>query len=192
MDVVTRKYILLKLADSLSGSEQPDFDHIGYLARRSKDTRTPAKQRREMQRELAKLREEFASRKEIRRRHREYLKGLSKTKLGKDREQGERESGCGDLETASAVRDIQSDADSPPLSKGRTPSDTPAVPKDMSIDHWPYFDEVFMVSALNGDGVSKLKVQNIHRGALQLEHMLHSSQSGTRFLSRLRSKFLNP
>lgn len=151
--------MLLKLANSLTASEQPDFNKRGYLVRKITNPRISQEEKQKLKQELAQLRTEADSRTRAKENLLEYLR--AKSKRGGDMEV---ESARGNLEdTPERLDSSNVEADAPsadhtPNDMHNTPSDMSVVARDVTVDHWPYFDEVFMVSALSGDGIPKLKV----------------------------------
>lgn len=165
-----QKSLLLKLVDILTGSDQPDCNRMGYLIRKLKNKRIPAADRAEFRKELGQLRAELATRKE---RKQGVLKSLKeRAKMGLcTMEEVLKDGGDGDLTVEqSGGHEAQTPAGRGLEGNDHTHSEGPPAVGNCEVkeekphtqlggvDHWQYFHEVFMVSALDGDGVPKLKV----------------------------------
>jgi len=138
VDLLKKKTTLLKLVEHLTSSEDSDRHRIGYLVRRWKDERVPLSQKKEIKEELDKLRRELAARKRLKE---DRLKALKQAQCS--REQGT-VGASGGKEKEEEVK-----KKSTVLMKGLPP---------LVRSCWPYFKEVFMISAIDGDGVTKLMV----------------------------------
>jgi hypothetical protein len=68
VDALKRKAVLLKLAEVLTGSENPHSERIGYLVRKLRDPRTPEEHKVEIREELRDLEAKVTARKK-RERH---------------------------------------------------------------------------------------------------------------------------
>ena len=142
VDLLKKKTVLLKLVDHLTGSEDSDRHRMGYLVRRWKDERVPISQKKEIKEELDKLRRELAARKQLKEDRLKVLKqaqqdrdeGLAADELG-----GEKKEGKMGKKLTVVAKDL------PPLARSC----------------WPYFKEVFMISAIDRDGVPKLMVSDL-------------------------------
>ena len=98
----------------------------------------------ETKQELDKLRKELAARKKLKE---DRLKSLEKAQLERDGQLSDPE----EDETKEKQKQKQSKQSSPVLLNS---------PPSLVRSCWPYFKEVFMISALDGDGVSKLTVSS--------------------------------
>ena len=137
VDLVKPKTILLPLAELLSGSDDSHRHRIGFLVRKWKDKRIPLSEKTEIKRELNKVRKELADKKRFRE---EYLSNLERAQIERDGVK-EPEVGVVDCDHAPAT---------PPISLKPRPL--------LAMNCWLYFKELFMVSALDGDGLEKLRV----------------------------------
>ncbi len=147
MDLVPKKTILLKLAECMTGSDSSDRHRMGYLVRRWKDERVPVSQKLQVKEELNKLRRELTARKK---QVDERLKCMVQA-------QREREENL-----AGPKKDIAQEQTENGNPGGEKKKEAAAVAlKDLPLmtrSCWPYFKEVFMISALDGDGVQKFTV----------------------------------
>lgn len=144
MDIVTKKPILLKLADVLCGSSDSHADKMGSLVRRWRNRHVPTAEKQWIKEELDALKAELEDKKQRKRRVLEYLMGkadVSRLRVG-----------VAEPKTQAAMGQ---DADS-----AVTNADSAVTDADIPMDHWPFFGEVFMVSALDGNGIDKIKVSN--------------------------------
>lgn len=148
------KSVLLKLANVLTGSDNSHRHEIGYLVRKWKDQRLPQANRREARNKIDQLEAELARRKEERRRVLESLKAKAAERIRQREELGMNNRTRPDGEDY-----LELTTDSTDLPEHVELSSTEPHPQEVMPNHWPYFEEVFMVSALDGDGISKLKVR---------------------------------
>ena len=177
MDAIKKKFLLLKLAEGLTASAQPDINRIGYLVRKSKNHRTPPEERAKVKQELAQLRAEVTSKREARLKFLDQLKTRARAELSTDSNSevtsSESAPGSGHAQSTPSSEHAQStpgsehaqcDAEPVSLSAGEAgglEKESPMSVRDLSDGHWPFFDEVFMLSALSGDGVTKLRVSRV-------------------------------
>ena len=158
------KSILLKLAELLTGSDNTHQHEIGYLVRKWRDRRLSAWNRGEARKKIDQLEAQLAERAEEKRRFLAELKARAVQKAGNGEELSvadhtHHESGADgcilpDRTHPEAAQEALADnTHSPTQSSSAEPR-----PQDVLPKHWPYFDDVFMLSGLEGDGVEKLKV----------------------------------
>ena len=125
------KTILLRLAELLSGTDNAHRYRIGYLVRKWKDRRIPMSQKGAVKEELDALRKELADQRQFKESHLQNLVAVQTEQESKDME-------------------------------GTKPSEATPTSLDSrpptAMNCWLYFREVFMVSALTGDGLAKLRV----------------------------------
>ena len=146
---------MLKLAKVLTGSDDSHRHELGYLVRKWKDRKLPLAERRQARKKIDELEAELARRKEEKRRVLEHLKAKAAKRIGRGEELGLNDhthpnvEGCSELTTDStgSTEDV--------------PISAEPHPQEVMPNHWPYFEEVFMVSALDGDGILKLKVRTL-------------------------------
>ncbi len=155
------KSILLKLAEVLTGSDDSHQHEIGYLVRKWKDKRLSPWDRTDARRKIDQLEAELAGRKESKRRVLEGLKAKAAEREGGGEEL------CVDDHThpegeSSSMVEAPTDHTHSPVQTAPTTAEP--TPQEIMPNHWPYFDDVFMVSALEGDGIAKLKVSVLHCG----------------------------
>ena len=120
-----KKFILLKLAELLTGSDDSMLKRIGYLVRKWNDRRIPKNQKKEIRDELDRMQAKIANQRQVFR--------------------------------------------TPPLS-GLHVHSSPQLDLQLPniLNRWPYFTEVFMISALTGEGIEKLHVSTVYYSDMSL------------------------
>ena len=79
MDIVTKKPILLRLAEVLTGSSDSHADKMGHLVRRWRDRRVPTAEKKWIKEELDALKAELDDKKQQKRRVLEHLMGKARS-----------------------------------------------------------------------------------------------------------------
>ena len=158
---------MLKLAELLTDSDNSHQNEIGYLVRKWRDTRLSPWDRSKARKKIDQLEAQLAERAKEKRRVLEELKAKAVQRAGygevtsaKDHAHLEDGEDCVPPMShhihPEAVQEAQSGDTHSPTPTG--PSRAEPRPPDTILKHWPFYDDVFMVSGLKGDGIEKLKV----------------------------------